>query len=153
MNGGAGNDTLDGGAGSDSLNGGVGDDTYLFRQSDGIDTISDYSTISADVDILKLTDGIDSMEPVIVKHDDDLYVFVDEGNYVKITSQFTTTTYGIERIEVSDGHYITRADIEAIVNTMSSINNDAGMDVMTKYNAMMADQSYISTLVQTWKQM
>ena len=36
--------------------------------------------------------------------------------------------------------------------TMSSINNDAGMDVMTKYNAMMADQSYISTLAQTWKQ-
>ena len=60
---------------------------------------------------------------------------------------------GTNRLNVSDGHYITRSDIEAIVNTMSSINNDAGMDVMTKYNAMMADQSYISTLAQTWKQM
>jgi len=60
---------------------------------------------------------------------------------------------GTNRLNVSDGHYITRADIESIVNTMSSINNDAGMDVMTKYNAMMADQSYISTLSQTWKQM
>ena len=107
MNGGAGNDTLDGGAGSDSLNGGVGDDTYLFRQSDGIDTISDYSTISADVDVLRLMDDIAASEPVIVKHANDLYLFVDGENYVKINGQFTATTYGIERIEVSDGHYIT----------------------------------------------
>ena len=36
---------------------------------------------------------------------------------------------------------------------MSDINNNTGMDVMQKYNAMMADQTYISTLAATWKQM
>jgi hypothetical protein len=35
---------------------------------------------------------------------------------------------------------------------MSAMNNDSGMDVMQKYNAMMQDQSYISTLAQTWRQ-
>jgi hypothetical protein len=35
---------------------------------------------------------------------------------------------------------------------MSAINNNTGMDVMQKYNAMMQDQAYISTLAATWKQ-
>lgn len=48
--------------------------------------------------------------------------------------------------------YITRSDIESIVNTMSAINNNTGMDVMQKCNAMMADQIYISTLASTWRQ-
>ncbi len=149
----AGNDTIDGGAGNDSLVGGTGNDAYLFRRTDGQDTINDYSTTTTDVDTLKLTDGITSTEPVIVKQNGDLYVFVNGTNYVKIASQFSATTYGIERLEVSDGHYVSRQDIESIVNTMSSINNNAGLDVMQKYNAMMADQTYISTLAQTWKHM
>jgi Ca2+-binding RTX toxin-like protein len=151
--GGAGNDLLDGGTGNDYLNGGTGNDTYVFRRDDGQDTIYDYSTTTTDVDTLSLIEGISSSEPVIVKQNNDLYVFLDESNFVKISSQFSAATYGIERLEVTDGQYITRADIETIVNTMSSINNDSGMDVMQKYNAMMADQTYVSTLAQTWRQM
>ncbi|MFA5285901.1 MAG: calcium-binding protein, partial [Smithellaceae bacterium] len=153
LTGNAGNDTLDGGAGNDSLIGEMGSDTYVFRRTDAQDTINDYSTTTTDVDTLQLTDGIAATEPVIVKQNGDLYIFVDGSNYVKIASQFTATTYGIERLEVSDGHYITRSDIESIVNTMSAINNNTGMDVMQKYNAMMQDQAYISTLAASWKQM
>jgi Ca2+-binding RTX toxin-like protein len=147
------NNLFNGSLGNDSLVGGTGSDTYTYRRTDGQDTINDYSTITTDVDTLQLKDGITSTEPVIVKQNGDLYIFVNSGNYVKIASQFTATTYGIERLEVSDGHYITRSDIESIVNTMSAINNNAGMDVMQKYNAMMQDQTYISTLAATWKQM
>jgi Ca2+-binding RTX toxin-like protein len=151
LNGNAGNDTLDGGAGNDTLDGGTGSDTYLFRRTDGRDTINDYSTTTTDVDTLKLTDGITSTEPVIVKQNGDLYIFVDGSNYVKIASQFASSNYGIERLEVTDGQYITRQDIEAIVNTMSSINNDSGMDVMQKYNAMINDQQYLNVLAESWK--
>ncbi|PKN17064.1 MAG: hypothetical protein CVU71_17365, partial [Deltaproteobacteria bacterium HGW-Deltaproteobacteria-6] len=151
LTGNAGNDIFDGGQGNDVLVGGTGNDAYTFRRTDGEDTINDYSTITTDVDTLKMTDGISSTEPVIVKQDGDLYIFVDTGNYVKIASQFSSNNYGIERLEVSDGHYVTRQDIEIIVNTMSEINN-SGMDVMQKFNAMMADHSYISTLAQTWQQ-
>ena len=147
-----GNDTLDGGLGDDSLSGDTGNDTYLFRRTDGRDTINDYSTITIDVDTLKLTDGITETEPVIVKQDGDLYIFVDSSNYVKINSQFSSSSYGIERLEVTDGHYITRQDIETIVNTMSAINNDSGMDVMQKYTAMMNDQQYQNILAQSWHQ-
>jgi Ca2+-binding RTX toxin-like protein len=145
------NNLFNGSLGNDSLVGGTGSDTYTYRRTDGQDTINDYSTITTDVDTLQLKDGITSTEPVIVKQNGDLYIFVNSGNYVKIASQFTATTYGIERLEVSDGHYITRSDIESIVNTMSAINNNAGMDVMQKYNAMMADQQYHNILAQSWQ--
>jgi len=71
---------------------------------------------------------------------------------MKIANEFQQTNYGIERLEVADGHYITRADIQTIVDTMSAINNDSGMDVMQKYNAMMADQQYQNILAQSWQQ-
>ncbi len=150
--GGGSNDTLDGGVGDDSLIDEAGSDTYIFRRTDGIDTISDYSTNTADSDTVKMTDGIQTTEPVIVKQDNDLYLFIDSNNYTKVLSQFQSTNYGVERLEVTDGHYITRQDIENIVNTMSSINNDPGMDVMAKFNAMRQDQTYISTLAQSWHQ-
>ncbi len=152
LTGDAGNDTLDGGAGNDSLVGGTGSDTYLFRRADGMDTISDYSTQEGDSDTVRMTDGIQTSEPVIVKQDNDLYFFIDVNNYMKVASQFQSSSYGVERLEVTDGHYITRQDIENIINTMSSINNDPGMDVIQKFNAMQQDQTYISTLASSWHQ-
>jgi hypothetical protein len=101
---------------------------------------------------LKLTDGISTNEPVIVKQGNDLYVFIDANDYIKIVSEFQRTNYGIERLEVSDGHYITRQDIQTIVDTMSSINNNSGMDIIQKYTAIMNDQQYQSILAASWHQ-
>ena len=101
---------------------------------------------------MKLTDGVDRTDPVLVKHGNDLYVFLDEDNYTKITSQFQSTYYGIERLEVSDGYYVTRQDIENIVTAMNAINNQSGMDAMSKYNALREDQGYLSILSQSWQQ-
>jgi hypothetical protein len=99
-----------------------------------------------------MTDGISETEPVIVKQNNDLYLFIDTNNYMRVTNQFYQPDYGVERLEVTDGYYITRSDIENIVNTMNAINNDPGMDVIQKYNAMRVDQTYISTLAQSWHQ-
>ncbi|MBU1052976.1 MAG: putative Ig domain-containing protein [Proteobacteria bacterium] len=158
INGGSGSDNIRGGAGNDILNGEYGSDTYLFSRTDGKDIINEPAGyfFNFDNDIIKMTDGISSTEPVIVKQDDDLYLFVDENNYMKITDQFENTSWfytnGIERLEVTDGQYITRQDIDNIVNTMSAINNDAGMDIIQKYNAMQNDQTYINILSQSWQQ-
>jgi Ca2+-binding RTX toxin-like protein len=146
-----GNDTLSGGLGNDILTGGNGSDTYLFGNSDGRDTINETAGVSGDIDTLKLT-GASTATPVIVKQGNDLYVFTDANDYVKIAGEFQTTNYGVERLEVSDGHYITRQDIQTIVDTMSSINNNSGMDVMQKYTAMMNDQQYHNILAASWHQ-
>jgi hypothetical protein len=92
--------------------------------------------------------------PVIVKDGNDMYVFIDSGNYMKIASEFQATNYGIERLEVSDGHYITRADIQTIVDTMSDVNN-TGLDFMQKYNDMIDGehyQQYKDILAASWHQ-
>jgi len=147
-----GNDTLDGNTGNDTLTGGNGSDKYLFRRTDGIDTIHETAGITRDTDTVRMTDGISETEPVIVKQNNDLYLFIDTNNYMRVTNQFYQPNYGVERLEVTDGYYITRADIENIVNTMNAINNDPGMDVIQKYNAMRVDQMYINTLAQSWHQ-
>ncbi|MBN1364873.1 MAG: putative Ig domain-containing protein [Syntrophaceae bacterium] len=151
LDGSSGNDKLIGGLGRDTLPGGDGSDTYLFGNSDGQDIINETAGVSGDTDILKLTDA-SMTEPVIVKQCNDLYVFTDANNYVKIASEFQQTNYGIERLEVSDGHYITRDDIQTIVDTMSAINNDPGIDVLQKYNAMMNDEQYQNILAASWQQ-
>jgi Ca2+-binding RTX toxin-like protein len=152
LSGDAGNDLLVGDLGNDILSGGNGSDSYYFNRTDGQNTIIETAGVSGDIDNLYLTDGITRTEPVLVKQNNDLYVFIDANNYTKITSEFQETNYGIEKLVVSDGYYITRQDIEVIINTMSAINNDSGMDVMQKYNAMMADQQYHNILAQSWQQ-
>jgi len=151
LTGGGGDDTLEGGADADYLEGAKGNDTYLYRKTDGIDTIDDLSRIEGESDTVRMTDS-DRTTPVIVKDGNDLYLFVDNQNYMRVWNQYRNTNYGVERLEVTDGYYITRQDIENIVNTMSSINNDPGLDVIQKFNAMRQDQTYISTLAQSWHQ-
>ncbi|OPY12040.1 MAG: Bifunctional hemolysin/adenylate cyclase precursor [Syntrophus sp. PtaB.Bin138] len=148
---GAGSDTLNGRAGNDVLDGGTGSDTYLFRPGDGRDVIQDCSTLREDVDTLRLTGGIGRNDPVIVKQSDDLYLFLDESNYVVIEDQFLNGDHGVERVEVADGYYLARPDLENIVNTMSAINSDPGMDALQKYNAMQVDLTYIGTMAQSWQ--
>jgi Ca2+-binding RTX toxin-like protein len=150
LTGNAGNDTLAGGLGNDILYGGTGSDTYLFGNADGKDTLNETAGVSGDTDTLKFAEAT-TTQPVLVKQGNDLYVFIDENNYVRIANEFQATNYGIERLEVSDGHYISRTDIQTIVDTMSYINNDSGMDVMQKYNAMMNDQQYDNILAASWQ--
>lgn len=62
-----------------------------------------------------------------------------------------TKDYGVERLEVSGGCYMTRSDIEDLVDTMGDINNNPGMDVFEKYDAILVDQLYAGTLAQSWQ--
>lgn len=136
--------------GNDILNGSLGSDTYLFGEADGIDTIIEASNSGTDQDMIKLEQS-QTTDPVLVKDNGSLYVFLDSNNYINITSQFQTATSGIERIEISDGQYITRSDIDTIINAMSDINDNTGMDLMQKFNAMHDDARYWSELAPLWK--
>jgi len=148
----AGNDTLDGGLGADSLDGGSGSDTYIFMSTDGIDSITEYPDDSA-IDIISLTGGISETDPVLVKNFDKLYIFIDQNNYISVNGQFKDPSHSVmERIQVTDGYYLTSTDINTIINTMSAINNDPGLSLMDKYAAMSASTDYDTILAQSWHQ-
>ncbi len=116
-----------------------------------MDVITDTGTDPSDQDMVSMTDAVRT-DPVIVKDNNNLYLFVDSNNYMQVNDQFASATDGIERLQVSDGYYINRQDIENIVNTMSSINNDPGLDLIQKYEAMRVNETYITTLAQSWHQ-
>jgi Ca2+-binding RTX toxin-like protein len=158
--GGTGNDTLSGAAGSDILKGefgndilygGYGSDSYIFERHHGQDKIEDYDTAAGNIDTVKLGEGIDKQGLVMFRDGQDLLVFTDDDDYIRVSRQFQAN-YGIERLEVTDGCYITRQDMEKIVNAMIDFNSTQGMDIVQKYNTLRNDQAYQTTLAQTWHQ-
>jgi|GEM_PF-744355 len=110
----SGSDTLTGGTGNDVLNGGDGDDTYLFTQGDGMDSIFD----SAGVDTLSFDGSV--MQSAIA-------FFQDANNHLEIG--FTNASgdqvildnvNDIEQIQLSNGNYLTNADLNLVIQQMSS---------------------------------
>ncbi|HOD34350.1 MAG TPA: hypothetical protein PLR20_01900, partial [Syntrophales bacterium] len=145
-------DILDGGAGDDTLyNYGTGNDTYLFAGDHGQDKIEDYDTTAGNIDTVRLGEGIDKQAVVMFRDGQDLLIFTDDDDYIRISRQFQAN-YGIERLEVTDGCYITRQDMENIVNAMIDFNSTQGMDIVQKYNTLRNDQIYQAVLAQTWHQ-
>jgi Ca2+-binding RTX toxin-like protein len=56
LNGGGGNDTITGGAGADTLTGGTGNDTFVMTPPlNAVDTITDYSNVAGNADVIDLT--------------------------------------------------------------------------------------------------
>jgi hypothetical protein len=147
-----GNDTLIGSAGNDYLEGSAGSDTYIFKQGSGVDEISDYDSASTSQDIMKMSNDIGKESLVFFKQGNDLMVFISDNDYIKVKDQFSSSNYGIERLEVSDGNYVTRQEIDNIINAMVEFNKDSGMDVVQKYDTLKNDQVYLTMLNQNWHQ-
>ncbi len=90
--------------------------------------------------------------PVLVKDNNNLYIFIDANNYVTVNSQFLASTNGIEKLQITDGSYLTRTDMDTIINAMSDITNNAGLDLMDKFAAMSNSNDYAAVLAQSWHQ-
>ncbi len=90
---------------------------------------------------------------VLFKDGDALVIGYSKNDFVKVINQFKEdeNNEGIERIQVKDGHYITRWDIENIVNAMIDFNFDNGMDYTQKYNELINNQQYMSLIIQSWQ--
>lgn len=121
LSGGAGNDTLDGNTGADILKGGSGNDTYLFSLGDGFDSVQEADNTAGNVDTL-------SFDASVVKADIALFM---SGNDLQIgyknnaTDQITVVNQqlasgSIERFQANDGTYLTNADVNLVIQQMSS---------------------------------
>jgi len=159
-----GNDTLIGGAGDDRLYGESGSDRYLFAKGHGRDTLQDLNETAGSTDTVRL-EGITRQEVVFSRNRNDLLVLTSRddsirGTYnlyssVRYTSTptgtFTDTSPGIDRVETSDGFYITRADIIRIVNAMVSYNISDTMPMSAQYTNFLSNPVYQSMLAQAWQ--
>ena len=64
---------------------------------------------------------------------------------------FTDASPGIERVETSDGFFISRADILNIVNAMVAYNISDTMTMSAQYASFMNDPNYQALLAQGWQ--
>ena len=95
-------ETFRGREGNDTLTGGGGSDVYVYAAGDGSDTISDTSSSTTDVDVLRLT-GIASTGVILEQAGNNLRVVIG-SEVVTIVNHYQQTGagQGIESIEFSD---------------------------------------------------
>ncbi|MDO9206857.1 MAG: calcium-binding protein, partial [Sulfuricurvum sp.] len=83
------NDTLNSRGGDDTLHGYLGDDIYVYERGNGHDTIDDfgrkgddYGYYNGGIDTLKFGEGIGENDLLMLKENDDVLVYIKNGNQV-----------------------------------------------------------------------
>jgi Ca2+-binding RTX toxin-like protein len=150
----SGNDVITGGKGDDTLYGRRGNDTYLFNRGDGRDTIYDAyqsgSTVyDAGNDTLRFGEGISAEDLVLWMDGSNLIIDVGDGDRVAIQNQ-SNPNNAVERVELSDGSYLSAIDIEKLTEDIRLYVSDRNI-VITDGDDIRSD-AYLSTLIRAaWK--
>ena len=154
LDGGAGDDTLRsyydnnmfiGGTGNDTIYGGYGNDTYIFNIGDGVDTIYDFSG----TDMIQFGEGIVKENIALFLDGSDLIVDYGTDSQMSIYNQ-TNSTYAIERIELTDGNFITDSDIDLIIQNMVAYANENDI-VLEDINTVKNNQDLMQIVAAGWQ--
>jgi len=139
----SGNDTLFGGTGNDVVDGGSGNDLYQYSKGDGQDMIFDSSG----------TDKV-SFDSSIVKSS--IALFKDSSNHLQIGftnssgDQITVNAVNdIERYQLSNGSYLTNADVNQVIQAMSSYATSHGI-ALTNLNSVEQNQNLMAIVQNAW---
>ena len=69
---------------------------------------------------------------------DDLYIVYGERDDIKVNSQ--NSKHNIERVELSDGSYLTNDDINRIIQSVNSYISEKGLDIRSDYDIRKYDE-------------
>jgi serralysin len=119
---GSGNDVLDGGFGNDTLKGGLGNDLYRFARGGGQDVIIDTDTTAGNIDALSLSSDV-AYDQLWFRHvGNDLVVNIIGGSdTVSISNWYPGSANHIEQIRAGDGRVLRDANIDVLVQAMSTL--------------------------------
>lgn len=120
----SGNDTIDGGQGDDTIYGDVGNDTYIYRSTDGFDTIEDSVGLN-DIRIsgaargeISFRKGSSPYDVIISIRGVDHILYKDAVGY----SENTATAMRFDRITLDDNTVILSNDIISALNSQGVTN-------------------------------
>lgn len=136
--------TINGSTGNDILQGGLGNDTYSFNSGDGRDVV--YDTKGAD--IIKLGSNVLKQSVAFFKQGYDLIIGYASGDRVTVQGQSNAAT-SIERIQLSNGNYITNSEVNLLVQQMSAYAVGHGIQ-LSSVDSVLANQNLMTMVSNSW---
>jgi Ca2+-binding RTX toxin-like protein len=141
-------DTLIGGTGNDVLNGGTGSDTYVFSSGSNNDTITDSGSDALFQDRVLFTDDVLRDTVAIYQRGSSLYISYGDMNKTTVGNQ-TSPDYGIEKIELSSGQFLTDADVNLVIQQMTAFAANNGIS-LTNVDDVRRNQDLMGMVVNAW---
>jgi len=142
-----GNDTLDGGKGNDTLSGGAGSDAYGFSLGNGSDVIDDCGSDNAQ-DTISFDASVSRDAIAFFEDGTSLHIAYEDTDYITILNQDAT---GIEKVQLSDGFFLTDSDINKLIQGLTSYANDHGIS-LTSVDDVKNNQELMNIIVNSWHQ-
>lgn len=136
----------DGGDGNDTISGMEGNETYNFSSGDGIDQLTD----TAGDDKITFNNTVDKNN-IAIYVDSNNNLIIDYGNtggqdVINIQDQLTNT---IEQVQLSNGEYMTSADINALIQNMTAYANNNNIE-FTCVNNVKNNQDLMTMVANSW---
>jgi Ca2+-binding RTX toxin-like protein len=110
---------ITGNSGNNTLNGGAGNDTYVFSNGGGTDVVTDSGADSSTQDIIRFQSDVLKESIAIFQGTSDLSIAYGSTDNITVTSQ-TSTNYGIEKVQLDNGLYMTATDINQLIQNMAT---------------------------------
>jgi len=142
-----GDDWLHGGTGNDTLYGSAGSDTYGFSLGNGSDVIDDCGSDNAQ-DTISFDAYVSRDAIAFFEDGTSLRIAYEDSDYITILNQDTT---GIEKVQLSDGFFLTDSDINKLIQDLTSYANDHGIS-LTSVDDVKGNQELMNIIVNSWHQ-
>lgn len=128
MQGGVGNDWLTGGQGDDLLQDSSGDDTYVFELGDGLDRIEDHG--GSINDRVLFGNSVEKNNVVFFMDvNGNLQIgYTNSSDVITVAGQ-TNADSAIDRFQLSDGSYLTQANVTQLVQDMTTWATNQGVTI------------------------
>jgi Ca2+-binding RTX toxin-like protein len=143
----AGDDIMIGVGGNDTLMGGEGSDTYQFSIGYGSDIIDDTGAAGG-TDMIKFNRLVDKDTIAFFQDKSDLHITYGDTDYITVLNQ---NTAGTEKVQATNGWYLTDADINTIIQQITAYTTEHGLSV-TNANDVKNNQELMSIIVNSWRQ-
>ena len=127
------------------LMGGAGSDTYQFSLGGGSDIINDAGLDEA-TDCILFTDTVPKEAIAFFQNDTTLRIAYGDADSIAVCNQ---NTAGIEKMQLSDGLFLTDSDINLIIQQMTAFAADNGIAI-NNVNDVKSNQELMGMVVSAW---
>ncbi|WP_457642393.1 calcium-binding protein [Persephonella sp.] len=141
-------DVIYGDKGDDYLEGGEGSDTYVFNLGDGNDRIYDYDWSDTDTNTIRMGTGITRNSVALFSDGYSLFIKYSDTDQITVEGQADPYN-GIDTIQLQDGYFITRDDINRIIQEISAFADSNGINI-TSVDDVRNNQQLMNIIANAW---